>query len=145
MHPSSAGRLEKDVPIGLETGLLEAQWNLETFWPVKVNAGGGIWLLMYWKALQGVVMAHAVRILLYGGDIARTPIDLLVAEEKIAKSVGSNLRTFGDSGVVCLGARLVCKAENFDSRRSIRKAAMTSMLMFVIQFTIGNFPSRKPR
>jgi hypothetical protein len=40
----------------------------------------------------------------YGGDTARTLVDLLVTEEKIAKSADSGLRTFGDIGVVCLGA-----------------------------------------
>jgi hypothetical protein len=61
----------------------------------------------------------------YSGDITRTLVDLLVAEEEIAKSVDSDLRTFGDSGIVCLGARLA-------ETPKIRKAAITSMLVFVV-------------
>ena len=66
------------------------------------------------SSFKGLVLAHVIGILFTcGSDTARTPVDPLVAEEKIAKSVDSDLRTFGDSSVVCLGARL---AENLLTR-----------------------------
>lgn len=64
----------------------------------------------------------------YGGDTIRTLVDLLMTEEKMAKSADSSLRTFGDIGVVRLGACPARKAETL----KIRKAAIGSMPVFVV-------------
>jgi hypothetical protein len=58
----------------------------------------------------------------------RTLVDLPMTEEKMAKSADSNLRTFGDIGVVRLGACPARKAEIL----KIRKAAIGSMPVFVV-------------
>jgi len=79
---------------------------------------------MYWKYLQGTVLAHAIGILLHMAVISQERlVDLLVAEEKVAKLAYGDVRTFGNSDVVCLGARLARKTET-----------ITSMLVFVLQF-----------
>jgi hypothetical protein len=131
MDPSSAGRLKKDVRIGLEIGLLRGSMGIgETSWSVKGNASGGpggegggglcscLCIGSSSNDCPGACCWHTPT---YGGGIARTPIDLLVVEGKIAKSVDSRLTTFGDSGVVCLRACLARKAETFDSRRRYQK------------------------
>ena len=83
--------------------------------------GGGVAAYVL-EALQTSVQAHAVGILLHMAVISQERQSIFLwPRKKIAKSVDSRLRTFGDSGVVCLGARLARKAETLDSRRRYEK------------------------
>jgi hypothetical protein len=77
---------------------------------------------MYRKLFQTTILAHAVGILQHLAVISQErPFDLLGVEETMAKSVDGDLRAFGDSGEVCLGARLTRKAEALDPGRRYEK------------------------
>jgi hypothetical protein len=85
--------------------------------------GGGEVSAFILEALQTTILAHVVSILLHRAVISQERQSIFSwPRKKIAKSVDSRLRTFGDSGVVCLAARLARKAETLDSRRRYERS-----------------------